>query len=469
MLERVLRTVLAGIALTTVFQGCATDVIGPSGVSQTLTSDQEIRDRVHDLPVYGSDLLRIIFGPSYNAHLADVIAYFPFGKDPKEAVLITNGHAVRVLDREAVLWAVVIAQPNGKYQCPHVGARLTAFGTTRPTLAISIEQLVATVLSGTSGDKVPVDPKEEEISMRHIVASNDTSLCIGWQRFPLQKDTINRLSIRAPIEPDDEVTKVEIINDLPAIKVKRPADGTCAKDVPAGSDKKVARCEVLSVEQEEPQTCEDAPDRAEKAKKDACERSERARKELERGQKEGFPTRSTVLNFANSRHPIYGASVAIGTDIKDISSGRYCGDLNGSISGCRPGIYAFGHVQLLPRDYEWHASPALMLSAVLGARVADPFLGEAVAGLRLGLGEGSPIRSLARWGVIGGVGYVFKTFENSKTTMTMTTTTTTTTTTMTTPTTTMTDETKAESVTTNNSQQAAGGNWRWFAGLDFAF
>jgi hypothetical protein len=441
-------------------------------------------------------ILHEIFGDAlYNRELADVLFYYDENGEPKAPVLIQYDGARRVLDREAAIWAVVVSHWSPSEGCQHAGVRLSSIGEARPELALSVEGLVTTALSGKDRGKTPVDPKEESVELKPLLALQlpdppgdmeceaPLNLCVGIQRFSLQADSLNRLSVRYPTDGKDETTNVKVTNDSLSVEIAGLAKG--GKD--DGGDPHKPKKNAAQAKQAAgqggnapggragpPSDAErkaEEKEKIEKAREAALvEKAEKARKARD---EKPIPT-ATAMNFANSRIPQYTASLAVGTKV--YAAADWCSKKG----GCRPTLYAFGHVRLLQvgGDETWEPRPTSVWSLVGGLRVLDPVLGDAVVGLRWGFGEGFCVKQLARFGVVFGVSYTFRTpddDEPSATTKSDTTSMTTATTTMPEPGKTVTMSTTMSTTTTTapamNTMATEGSDSPWgaFLGVDFAF
>lgn len=386
-----------------------------------------------------NDVLDDLFGSIRNPDLADLLVYLPADGQYVTPVLVNQGNVVRMLDAEGVMWVVVVVSKAavGNKACPRVPLRLTSLGETRPSIAISVESLVTAAVMRNSAALTSTDPKDEKVDTEDIPGAS--SLCWGIQRFALQKDSYNRITIGAPDSApptDPKIVKIQVMNAPLRVRV----DGLCIK------------CDAGT------QSAVDA-DHAAKGCGDHADGGVSLDSSAPLG-RVAEPAKM-VFNFANTRVPSYGGSIALGTDLYNFKRHRGC-TADGT---CTPGLYAFLHLWDFPipwniRFPRTNDRPVLRLSLpVIGARLLDPVLGEVVLGARLGIENGLS-KPLSRFGVVLGVGYAFRGTSLDKTTKTVDATETQTSTDTSTQVTTKTETT---------SENRDTDHWRLFLGLDLAF
>ena len=413
-------TLTAPLLAILVLGSCAAAPVrlGHDGVLKQSVSDADIQGAVPRLQdpsartAAAETILRRIFGDNRNPDLADMLVYFPAEGDPSVPILMYRGEAVRVLNREPVMWIVVLAEPaqaghavrwkmNGD-SCPEAKVRITEIGETRPDLVLSVTDAFKAVLSGHAQDTTTKDPGDFTVPTHRTRL--DGGLCWGMQRLSLEKDSFNRVTVSLQLDKDDDESEKK--SDEKPGAAKKPSGGQEPARPPAP-----ANAEPDSSVQEA----------HESAKRDS------PRQEIEDANRFWRPPMS-IMNFANSRTPLHLASVAVGSDLYNFGSANGCW----TKGGCTPTLYVFGHLLTAqaPGSATWIAQPRWTLSLVTGVRILDPVLGEVVFGGRAGVEEGAS-QALARFGLIVGMGYQFPSI--------------------------------------GSDGKKSGNNWRAFTGLDFAF
>lgn len=346
----------------------------------------------------GEAVLDAVFRGARDPRLADIVVYLPSLDAPPLIYLMQDKQMVRVLNREGQIWVVTLAEKSGK-ECPTISLRLEGIGVAQIESTLSPNAAFEAMLNRKDMDQKALEPKEKlaETKVRKIDDLGN-ELCYDVQRFELAANSVNRLVVTPGAkEKPGKPQKVEVVN-LPAWAISWPDAGLpdARTKEAAGTDDGAAE-ENGEAEREHP---------------------------------------ISYFNFANSRNPLHFGSIAIGFQPWGWGNGtRWCTEAG----WCRPSIYAFGYPLTFPFGATWDLPQRLSISIpVVGVRLYDPALGDVVGGLRLGIEEGLS-KALSRFGVIGGVSYVF------------------------------TDRSAGSPDPNRVETRSTLGRWRLFTGVDFAF
>ncbi len=434
--------------------------------------------RAPDLP----NLLVYLFKDDQKAEERKACSEGAVNHDPL-VVLMRDREAVRVLDGEPVVWLVILAEAAKDARCPEVTFGLTAIGETRPTVPTTTNDLFGAIIQRHEDEWTASEPLGLTRQTHFIGWLRDGGLlCEHIEHLKLLPDSLNRLRITTPADPDEAGAQVRVVDDIRVVghepQPSRGAEGTAlhaptiVSATPGLASVRLtwtaspgAQFYVISKETEK-----NGPGYQEVARTtdtshtiDGLVHDEPVRFVVQAGNETGASGCSSPVQvtprkpraqtnsyfyFSNSRFPHYGGSLAIGSSLLNVESGHWC--IN--TGECTPSLYAFAFAYVLqsPRPQSWWATTKWSLALALGVRLLDPAFGEATGGLRFALGQTWSGR-LSRFGLIVGLTYPFRTSDNTTRTVA----------------TTVTRPGGSQTTTAHVSPQA--NHFHLFAALDFAF